>query len=37
MASIDDELLMDEQENRREVLFIRERLPQDLKDQFSDE
>ena len=28
---------MDEEENRREIEFIRERLPQDLKSYFSDD
>jgi len=37
MAGIDEELLMDEEENRREVAFIRERLPQDVKPHFSDD
>ena len=37
MASIDEELLLDEQENEREIAFIREQLPQDLKEKYSDE
>ena len=37
MASIDDELLRDEEENRREIAFIRERLPLDTKEKFTDE
>ena len=37
MASIDDELLMDEEETRREMAFIRKQLPQDMKDKYSDE
>ena len=37
MASIDEELLRDEAENRRERAYIRERLPIDVKDKFSDE
>ena len=37
MASIDEELLLDEQENAREMAFIREQLPQNLKEKFSDE
>jgi hypothetical protein len=37
MASIDEELLMDEEENRRELAFIRERLPQEVKPHFSDD
>lgn len=28
---------MDEEENRREIAFIRERLPQDLKTRFSED
>ena len=35
--SFEDELRMDEEENRREIVFIRERLPQDLKTRFSDD
>lgn len=37
MASIDEELLRDEEENRREIAFIRERLPMDTKEKFTDE
>ena len=37
MASFEEELLQDEQENRREIAFIREQLPADLKQKFSDE
>ena len=37
MASLDEELLQDEQENRRELEFIRERLPQEVKPHFSDD
>lgn len=37
MASFEDELRMDEEENRREIKFIRERLPQELKTVFSDD
>jgi hypothetical protein len=37
MASIDEELLMDEEENRREIAFIREQLPLDTKEKYSDE
>ncbi|MBP3252587.1 MAG: hypothetical protein J6M25_08135 [Prevotella sp.] len=36
MSSIDEEMLLDEQENQREVAFIRERLPLELKEQFTD-
>ena len=37
MSSFEDELRMDEEENRREIAFIRERLPQDLKTYFSED
>ena len=37
MSSFEDELRMDEEENRREVNFIRERLPMDVKEIFSDD
>jgi len=37
MASIDDELLLDDQENQREIAFIREQLPQELKERYTDE
>lgn len=37
MSSFEDELRMDEEENRREIEFIRERLPQELKSTFSDD
>ena len=37
MASIDDEILKDQEENRREILFIRKQLPSELKDKYSDE
>jgi hypothetical protein len=37
MASIDEELLRDEEENRREIAFIRTQLPAELKEKFSDE
>ncbi len=37
MASIDDELLLDAEEDAREVAFIREQLPSELKDRFSDD
>lgn len=36
MASIDEELLQDMEENRREIAFIREQLPSDLKELYSD-
>ena len=37
MANIDEELRMDEEENRRELAYIRERLPQEIKSHFSDD
>ena len=37
MSSFEDELRMDEEENRREIAYIRERLPQELKTYFSDD
>ena len=37
MASIDDELLLDEQENRREIAFIRRQLPSELKERWTDD
>ena len=37
MASLDEELRMDEEANRRELAFIRERLPQEMKPHFSDD
>jgi hypothetical protein len=37
MSSFEDELRMDEEENRREIAFIRERLPIDVKETFSDD
>ena len=37
MSNFEDELRLDEEENRREVVFIRERLPQELKTVFSDD
>ena len=37
MSSFEEELRLDEEENRREVAFIRERLPQELKSAFSDD
>lgn len=36
MASFDEELLRDEEENKREIAFIREQLPTDLKEKFRD-
>jgi len=37
MGSFEEELLHDEQENQREIAFIRKQLPVDLKDAYSDE
>ena len=37
MSNIDEELLQDEQETVREIAFIRERLPIDLKEQYTDQ
>ena len=37
MASIDEELRLDEEEHRRELAFIRERIPFDGKKHYSDE
>jgi hypothetical protein len=37
MASFDEELLMDEEENRKERAFIREHLPSDLKAKYTDD
>lgn len=37
MSSIDDELLRDDQENQREIAFIRQQLPSELKEDYSDE
>jgi hypothetical protein len=37
MASIDEELLRDQEENVREIAYIREQLPSDLKEQYNDE
>ena len=37
MASIEEELRLDEEENRRELAFIRERIPFDAKKHYSDE
>lgn len=36
MAGFEDELLMDEQEIVREIAFIREQLPLDLKENYTD-
>jgi DNA-directed RNA polymerase specialized sigma54-like protein len=37
MASFEDELRLDDEENRREIAFIRERLPQEVKPHFSED
>lgn len=37
MATLDEELLMDEAESRREIAFIREQLPNELKEKYSDD
>lgn len=34
--TLDEELLRDEEENRREIAFIREQLPGELKEKFTD-
>lgn len=36
MASLEEELRLDEEENRRELAFIRQRLPFDVKKHYSD-
>ena len=36
MATMDEELLMDEEENRRELAFIRKQVPADVKEKYSD-
>ena len=37
MAVLDDELLKDAEEDAKAVAFIRQRLPQELKEKFSEE
>ena len=37
MASFEEELRLDEEENKRELAFIRERIPVDAKTHYSDE
>ena len=37
MASIEEELRLDEEENKKELAFIRERIPFDAKEQYSNE
>lgn len=36
MANIDDEIRLDEEENRRELAYIRTQLPSDIKKFYSD-
>ena len=36
MASLDEEISLDEEENKRELAFIRTQLPTDLKKYYSD-
>ena len=36
MANIDEEIRLDEEENRRELAYIRTQLPADLKKYYSD-
>ena len=36
MASLDEEIRLDEEENKRELAFIRTQLPSDLKKYYSD-
>ncbi len=36
MASLDEELRMDEEENRRELAFIRTQIPSEMKRHYSD-
>ena len=35
--NLDEELLMDEEENRRERQFVRQQLPAELKEKYSDD
>ena len=37
MASFDEELIQDQEENKREIAFIREQLPSDLKELYTDD
>lgn len=37
MATFDDELIQDQEENKREIAFIREQLPSDLKELYTDD
>lgn len=37
MATLDEELLQDQEENRREIAYIREQLPSDLKELYTDD
>ncbi|UKK54209.1 hypothetical protein [Prevotella sp. E2-28] len=36
MATFDEELMQDQEENKREIAFIREQLPSDLKELYTD-
>ena len=36
MAGIDDELLLDEQENQREIAYIRKRMPSEVSQRITD-
>lgn len=37
MSAIDDEILLGAEEDAREIAYIREQLPQELKDRFTDD
>lgn len=37
MATLEEELLMDDEESRREAEFIREQLPTEMKEHFSED
>jgi hypothetical protein len=37
MATLDEELLQDQEENCREIAYIREQLPSDLKELYTDD
>ena len=37
MASLEEELRLDEEENKRELAYIRERIPFDAKKHYRDE
>ena len=36
METFDEEMIQDQEENKREIVFIREQLPSDLKELYSD-